>query len=121
MVDERRDERDERVERPQQEVTRLRDDLARAERHRGEQELGRLGQPVAEPHRSSGDGIHCSALARAVAGPRRDLHTVRTKGNLAAMLPRGVDCFYTQRTLSYKVNRGLGARQQLPVLGSGST
>jgi hypothetical protein len=29
------------VECPQQEVTRLRDDLVRAERHRGEQELGR--------------------------------------------------------------------------------
>ena len=46
-----------------------------------------LGQPVAEPHRSSADGIHCSALARQVAGQRRDLHAVRTKGNLAAMLP----------------------------------
>ena len=41
MVDALRDERDERIERPQQEITRPRDDLARTERHCGEVERQR--------------------------------------------------------------------------------
>ena len=46
-------------------------------------------------------------------------------GPIEKTLPRAVDCSYTQRTLCYKVIRGLGTRRQLPRfhagLGSGST
>ena len=69
----------------------LRHDLARAERHRGEQELGRRREASRTACSRTTPFIwrrhSCSAFARQVAGPRRDLHAVRTKGNLAAMLP----------------------------------